>query len=135
VPALMRKAHEAKLSGADSIPIWGTGTPRREFLHVEDCADGVVYLMKHYDGYEHVNVGIDDDLPIGELAKMICRVVGYTGRLTFDTTRPDGTPRKLMSSARLRAMGWKPAIPLEEGLRATYQWFLAQQDHLRRERV
>jgi GDP-L-fucose synthase len=135
VPALMRKAHEAKLANAQSIPIWGTGTPRREFLHVDDCADGVVHLMKHYDGYDHVNVGFDDDLEIGELARMICRVVGFTGVLMFDPSRPDGTPRKLMSSARLRAMGWEPSIPLEEGLRTTYQWFLDQQDNLRRERA
>jgi GDP-L-fucose synthase len=135
VPALMRKAHEAKLSGSTSIQIWGTGTPRREFLHVDDCADGVVHLMKCYDGYEHINVGFDADLQIGELAQMICKVVGFEGELVFDPSRPDGTPRKLMSSARLRAMGWKPAISLEEGLAATYQWFLGQQDSFRRERA
>jgi GDP-L-fucose synthase len=134
VPALMRKAHEAKLSGAPSISIWGTGTPRREFLHVDDCADGVVYLMKHYDGYEHINVGFDEDLSIGTLAEAICGVVGFTGELVFDRTRPDGTPRKLMSSARLRMMGWQPSITLGQGLAGTYRWFLDQQDTLRRER-
>jgi GDP-L-fucose synthase len=135
VPALMRKAHEAKLAGSKSITVWGTGTPRREFLHVDDCADGVVHLMKMYDGYEHVNVGFDNDLPIGDLAKMICRVVGFTGEFLYDTARPDGTPRKLMSSARLRVMGWKPAIGLEDGLASTYQWFLDQQASLRRGRT
>jgi GDP-L-fucose synthase len=134
-PALMRKAHEAKLSGASEISVWGTGSPRREFLHVDDCADGVVHLMKFYEGLEHVNVGFGEDLPISELATLICRVVGYSGELVFDTTRPDGTPRKLMSSAKLRAMGWKPSIPLEEGLSTTYQWFLARQHDLSRERA
>lgn len=134
VPALMRKAHEAKLAGAGSITVWGTGTPRREFLHVDDCADGVVHLMKHYDGYEHVNVGSGSDLPIGELAQMICRVVGFGGELVYDTSLPDGTPRKLMSSAKLEAMGWKPSVGLEDGLRDTYQWFLESQAGLRRGR-
>ncbi len=135
VPAIMRKAHEAKLVGAESITIWGTGRPLREFLHVDDCADGVVHLMKQYDGYDHVNVGFDADLSIAELAQVICRVVGFTGELIYDASRPDGTPRKLMSSARLRAIGWKPSIALEEGLAGTYRWFLDQQDNLRRESV
>ena len=135
VPALMRKAHEAKLAGAASIPVWGTGTPRREFLHVDDCADGVIHLMKHYDGYEHVNVGSGVDLPIGELARMICHVVGFGGELEFDSSFPDGTPRKLMSSAKLEAMGWKSSIGLEDGLRKTYRWFLENQADLRRDRV
>jgi GDP-L-fucose synthase len=135
VPALMRKAHEAKLAGAASVPVWGTGTPRREFLHVDDCADGVVHLMKHYDDYEHVNVGSGVDLPISELARMICHVVGFNGELIFDPSFPDGTPRKLMSSAKLEAMGWRPSIGLEDGLRNTYRWFLENQADLRRDRV
>ncbi len=135
VPALMRKAHEAKLAGAVSISVWGTGTPRREFLHVDDCADGVVHLMKHYDGYEHVNVGSGTDLSIGDLARMICRVVGFRGELVFDSSFPDGTPRKLMSSAKLEAMGWKPSIGLEDGLRNAYQWFLENQADLRQDRI
>ena len=134
VPALMRKAHEAKLAGAQSVGVWGTGTPRREFLHVDDCADGVVHLMKYYDGYEHVNVGSGVDLPVGELAKLICHVVGFKGELVYDASFPEGTPRKLMSSAKLEAMGWKPSVALEEGLRTTYQWFLDGQTNLRQER-
>ena len=136
VPALMRKAHEAKLSDADSIVVWGHGNPlRREFLHVDDCADGVVHLMKYYDDESHVNVGFDDDLPICDLARTICRIVGFSGALKFDASRPDGTPRKLMSSAKLRAMGWKPSISLEDALADTYRWFLAQQDKLRQEQT
>lgn len=135
VPALIRKAHEAKLSGATSMTVWGTGKPRREFLHVDDCADGVVHLMKCYDGESHINVGFGDDVEIGELARLVCKVVGFSGELIYDTSRADGTPRKLMSSARLRDMGWKPSISLEEGLAATYQWFLRQQDNFRRERA
>jgi GDP-L-fucose synthase len=134
VPALMRKAHEAKSAGAGSITVWGTGTPRREFLHVDDCADAVVHLMKHYDGYDHVNVGSGIDLPIGDLAKMICRVVGFAGELVYDASFPDGTPRKLMSSAKLAAMGWTPSVALEDGLRSTYQWFLESQSSMRQER-
>ncbi len=135
VPGLMRKAHEAKLSGAKSLAIWGTGTPRREFLHVDDCADAVVHLMNHYDGDSHINVGSGGDIEIGALAKLICEVVGFTGELLYDTSRPDGTPRKLMSSAKLQAMGWKPRISLEDGLRSTYQWFRDHQDNLRGERA
>ena len=135
VPGLMRKAHEAKLSSAKSLAIWGTGTPRREFLHVDDCADGVVHLMNHYDGDSHINVGSGSDIEIGSLAKLICEVVGFTGELLYDTSRPDGTPRKLMSSAKLQAMGWKPRIGLEDGLRITYQWFLDHQDNFRGERA
>lgn len=135
VPALMRKAHEAKLAGAANIAVWGTGTARREFLYVDDCADGVIHLMKHYDGYEHVNVGSGIDLSINELAQTICHVVGFNGELVFDSSFPDGTPRKLMSSAKLEAMGWKPSIGLEDGLRKTYRWFLENQADLRRDRV
>jgi GDP-L-fucose synthase len=127
IPALLRRAHDAKQAKAPSLTLWGTGTPRREFLHVDDCADAVVFLMKNYSGESHVNVGSGTDLTIDELIHIIARVVGYEGRLVYDTSKPDGTPRKLMSNARLAAMGWTPSIGLEEGLRRTYDWFLAQE--------
>ena len=124
IPALMRKAHEAKQSGEKEFVIWGTGAPRREFLHVDDAADALVHLMRHHSGAEHVNVGSSQDLPILELARMIADVVGFKGEIICDTSKPDGTPRKLMKTDRLRHLGWKPSIELREGLRATYAWFL-----------
>ena len=105
--------------------IWGTGTPRREFLHVDDCADALVHLMKVYSDDEHVNVGFGSDVTILELAEMVAKVVGFEGRIETDPTKPDGTPRKLMSEARLAALGWRPRITLEEGIRTTYDWFLS----------
>jgi GDP-L-fucose synthase len=125
LPALIRKAHEAKLAGAPSITIWGTGTPRREFLHVDDCADACVFLMKTYSGAQHVNIGSGTDVTILELASLVCEVVGFAGEIVCDTSKPDGTPRKLMSGEKLRAMGWAPKVPLREGIAATYDWFLA----------
>ena len=125
LPALIRKAHEAKLSGADSITIWGTGSPRREFLHADDCADACVHLMQNYSGAEHVNVGSGEDLTIYELTQLVCEVVGFKGEIVKDETKPDGTPRKLMSAEKLLAMGWKPSIALREGIESTYRWFLA----------
>ena len=125
IPALMRKAHEAKASGAKSLTIWGSGTPRREFLHVDDCASALVFLLKHYSGDSHVNVGSGSDVTIDELARLVMQAVGLEGALEHDTSKPDGTPRKLMSNAKLAAMGWSPEISLPEGLRATYGWFLA----------
>jgi GDP-L-fucose synthase len=125
MPALIRKAHEAKLAGADSITIWGTGTPRREFLNADDCADACVFLMKTYSDFEHVNVGSGEDLTILELTEIVCEVVGYEGSIVRDTDKPDGTPRKLMSADKLRAMGWKPSIDLRTGIRDTYQYFLS----------
>ena len=127
IPALLRKAHEAKRTGAESLEIWGTGTPRREFLHVDDCADALVLLMKRYSGAQHVNVGSGEDLTIEELARTVMRVVGFEGALTKDTSKPDGTPRKLMAADRLRALGWTPRIPLEEGLRTTYEQWVAEE--------
>lgn len=127
LPAMIRKAHEAKVSRAETLTIWGTGTPRREFLHVDDCADALVFLLKGYSGAEHVNVGSGEDLSILELAELVCRVVGFEGRIVHDLTKPDGTPRKLMSAAKLRGMGWAPRIGFEEGLAGTYQWFLDNQ--------
>ena len=125
LPALIRKAHEAKAADAGALTLWGTGSPRREFLHVEDCADALVHLLKVYSGELHINVGSGEDLTIRDLATLVCEVVGYQGALVCDTTKPDGTPRKLMSAERIRAMGWAPTIPLREGIASTYQWFLA----------
>jgi GDP-L-fucose synthase len=121
LPALMRKAHEAKLAGADHITIWGTGAPLREFLHANDCADACVFLMKSYSEAEHINIGSEVELSILDLARQVCEAVGFTGDIHTDPTKPDGTPRKLMDSAKLRALGWRPRIGLREGLRATYQ--------------
>ena len=126
IPALMRKAHEAKLSAAPSMTIWGSGTPRREFLHVDDCAGALVFLLKNYSGESHINVGYGDDVTIDELARKVMAAVGYNGTLEHDTSKPDGTPRKLMSSAKLNEMGWTPQISLEDGLASTYAWFLEQ---------
>jgi len=127
LPALLRKAHEAKLAGAETITVWGTGTPRREFLHADDCADALVFLLRHYSEAEHINVGSGEDLSILELTRLVCKVVGFEGRIVHDLDKPDGTPRKLMSAERLRAMGWAPRIGLEQGLTETYRWFLAQE--------
>lgn len=124
VPALLRKAHEAKQSGASSMEIWGTGTPRREFLHVDDCADAIVFLMKTYDGDSHVNVGSGEDVTIEELARLVMKVVGFKGDLTKDLTKPDGTPRKLMAADKLRSMGWSPQVSLEDGLAGSYSYWL-----------
>jgi len=124
IPALIRKAHEAKLAGRKGIEIWGSGAPRREFLHVDDCADALVFLLKNYSGNEHVNVGSGTDVTIAELAELIMDAVGLEGELSRDTSKPDGTPRKLMSGDKLKAMGWMPSISLQQGLKTTYQWFL-----------
>jgi len=125
LPALIRKAHEAKLAGAPSIEIWGTGTPRREFLHVDDCADACVFLMKGYSDESHVNIGSGSDVTIRELTQMVCNAVGFSGDIVRDESKPDGTPRKLMSGDKLAAQGWQPSITLQDGIAATYQWFLA----------
>jgi GDP-L-fucose synthase len=123
MPALIRKAHEAKVGRQPEITLWGTGTPRREFLHVDDCADACVHLTKTYSGESSVNVGSGEDLSILSLAELVCRVVGYHGRIVHDLSKPDGTPRKLMSAARLRGLGWAPRIGLEEGVAQAYQAF------------
>ncbi len=125
IPALVRKAHDAKAIGADEVVIWGTGTPRREFLHVDDCAAALVHLMKVYSGDTHVNVGAGEDITILELMKIVASVVGFRGTIARDETKPDGTPRKLMDSSKLRALGWAPQIGLRDGLSKTYQWFVA----------
>lgn len=124
LPALIRKFHEATKSGAGEVSIWGSGTPRREFLHVDDLAAALLFLMEKYDGEEIVNVGTGEDLTIRELAEMIARITGFNGALAFDATKPDGTPRKLLDVARIRALGWQAKIPLEQGVRETYEWFV-----------
>ncbi len=124
LPALIRKAHEAKLAKADSITIWGTGSPLREFLHSDDCADALAFLLQNYSGHEHVNVGSGSDLSIYALTEMVCSAVGFEGDIVRDPSKPDGTPRKLMSADTLRALGWAPSIPLEQGIAGTYRWYL-----------
>jgi GDP-L-fucose synthase len=125
MPALIRKAHQAKISGATEFTIWGTGTPRREFLHVYDCADACVHLMKGYSAEMHVNVGSGTDVSILELAQLVSKIVGFDGKISHDLRKPDGTPRKLMSAHKLRGLGWMPTISLESGIAATYEAFLA----------
>lgn len=127
IPALIRKAHEAKLAGEPSMTIWGTGTPMREFLHADDCADALVHLLKVYSGDEHVNVGSGEDMTIEALARLVMDVVGFEGELEKDLSKPDGTPRKLMQADKLRALGWKPKINMREGLEDAYRWFLEHQ--------
>jgi GDP-L-fucose synthase len=124
MPALIRKTHEAKLRGDRQVVIWGTGDARREFLHVDDCADALVHLMKTYSDSRHLNVGSGEDGTILEIVRTVCEVVGFEGEIVRDLEKPDGMPRKLMSSARLRASGWAPRIPLRDGLAATYAWYL-----------
>ncbi|MXP30859.1 NAD-dependent epimerase/dehydratase family protein [Erythrobacter jejuensis] len=126
LPALIRKAHEAKLAGASSIEIWGTGTPRREFLHVDDLAEACLFLLRNYSGEEHVNIGSGSDLTIADLARTVCDVVGFTGSITYDTSKPDGTPRKLMDGSKIAALGWRPRTELQAGISTAYQWFLTQ---------
>jgi GDP-L-fucose synthase len=126
LPALMRKFHDAKVAGRDEVVIWGTGTPRREFLHVDDLADACLFLMAHYDATEHINVGTGEDLSIRELADMVREIVHPAARLQFDTGKPDGTPKKLLDVSRLHELGWRHAIELRQGITETYAWFVAQ---------
>jgi GDP-L-fucose synthase len=123
LPALIRRFHEAKLRGDETLSIWGTGTPRREFLHVDDLADAVVYLLKNYDGESIVNIGWGEDVTISELADLVMAASGYQGRVVFDPSKPDGTPRKLLDTTRLTTLGWRPKIPLKTGIASTYAWF------------
>jgi len=124
VPALIAKAHTAKGNAEGEIVVWGSGTPRREFMYVDDLADALIFLLKHYSGEEHVNIGTGSDVTIRELAETVARVVGVSGKLRFDTSKPDGTPRKLLDSGKMKALGWSPTTSLEDGLSKTYQWFL-----------
>ena len=124
LPALIRKFHEAKESGEPAVIVWGTGTPRREFLHADDLADACVYLMDEYSGSEPINVGVGEDISIKELAELVREVVGYAGEIVHDTTKPDGTPRKLLDVSKLHGLGWRAKVPLGEGIERTYAWFL-----------
>jgi GDP-L-fucose synthase len=122
LPALLRRFRTATLAGDAKVTIWGTGTPRREFLHVDDCADALVFLLRHYSAAETINVGVGRDVTIGELARIVAGVTGFSGEIALDTSRPDGTPRKLLDVARLTALGWQARIGLKEGIASTYQW-------------
>ena len=126
IPGLIRRIHEAKIANAPEVAVWGSGEPRREFMFVDDLADACVFLMKSWAGREHINVGSGIDMTIAELARAIVRTVGYGGKITFDTSRPDGTPRKLLDVSRINALGWKAQTPLETGLKAAYADFLVR---------
>ncbi len=131
LPALIRRIHEAKTANTETVTIWGTGTPRREFLFVDDLADALLFLIEHYDSPEPINVGVGSDITIRELAETIAEVVGWQGELEFDATKPDGTPRKLLDVSRLETLGWKASTPFRTGIERTYEWFLANQSDLR----
>jgi GDP-L-fucose synthase len=131
LPSLIRRFHEAKVRGDDSVTVWGTGSPRREFLHVDDLADAILFLLQTYDAEPLVNVGWGDDVTICELAELVASVVGFSGRLVFDSTKPDGTPRKLLDVSRLTSLGWQPRIPLHQGIERTYAWFKAHSGETR----
>ncbi len=124
LPALVRKFHDAKVAGRAEVEVWGTGTPRRELLHVDDLADACLFLMDHYEGVQHINVGTGVDLSIRELAETVRDVVYPEGQLIFDTSKPDGAPRKLLDVSRINALGWKASTGLREGIESTYDWFL-----------
>jgi GDP-L-fucose synthase len=126
LPALLRRFRAATLAGDDEVTIWGTGKPRREFLHVDDCADALVFLLQHYSDPDPINVGVGRDVTIAELAHIVADVTGFSGKIVFDTSRPDGTPRKLLDLGRLTALGWQARIGLKEGIAATYQWLERQ---------
>ena len=126
IPALLRRFHEAKERGDGEVVVWGTGTPRREFLYVDDLADAAVFLMGRYDEEMWINVGVGEDITIQELAEMVKEIVGFRGRIVYDPSKPDGTPRKLLDVSRLFALGWRPRVSLREGLERTYRWYLEQ---------
>ena len=131
LPAMIRKFHDARAEGRAEVVLWGTGSPRREFLHVDDLADACLFIMQRYDEAEHINVGTGEDLTIRELAEMVRDVVHPQARLVFDPSKPDGTPRKLLDVGRLQHLGWRPRIALREGVAATYAWFLDNYDRLK----
>lgn len=131
LPALMRRIHEAKVAGEPQVVIWGSGTPRREFLHVDDLASASVFLLENYDSPDTINVGVGEDLSIRELAELLADVIGYEGELVQDTSKPDGTPRKVLDVSRLKGLGWEPRIGLREGIAETYAWFLEHSSELR----
>ncbi|MEM9500344.1 MAG: GDP-L-fucose synthase [Pseudomonadota bacterium] len=126
LPALIRKAYEAKLAGAKSMELWGTGSAKREFLHVDDLADACVFLLKEYSDHSHVNVGCGEDISILELVRLVNRIVGFKGEIVHDLSKPDGTPRKLLDTGKLTSLGWTPSIPLEQGIAMTYDWFRSE---------
>ena len=125
LPAFIRRFHEAKVSNANSVTVWGTGTPRREFLHVDDLAQACLVLLQNYDSPDTINVGLGDDMPIKELAETVASVIGYQGAIEWDSAKPDGMPRKLLDTTRINELGWKPQISLRDGLASTYEWYLA----------
>jgi GDP-L-fucose synthase len=125
LPALIRRMHEAKVAGAPSVTLWGTGTPRRELLHVDDLANACVHLLETYDAPEPINVGVGEDVAIRDLAALVAEIIGYAGAIAWDTSKPDGTPRKLLDVSRINALGWRAETPLRQGIQDTYAWFLA----------
>lgn len=131
LPAIIRRFHEAKESGANQVVLWGSGTPRREFLHVSDLARAMVFLLRNYDSPETINVGFGDDVTIRELAEIVAEITGFKGEIIQDTSKPDGTPRKLLDVSKLNNLGWKPTISLKQGIQETYEWFLENDQHLR----
>lgn len=135
LPALIRKVHEARVNGWDTVEVWGSGNPRREFLHVDDLADATMFALRRYEAEDHLNVGTGSDISIKDLAHLIAEVVGWPGSFVFDTSMPDGTPRKLLDVSRLAELGWRSRIGLREGIERTYRWFLANQGNLRLESV
>jgi GDP-L-fucose synthase len=124
LPALIRKAHEAKINNQPAFTVWGSGSPRREFLYVDDLADALAFLLENYDSPEVINVGCGKDVTIRELAEIVSEVVGFKGELIFDPSKPDGTPRKLLDTSRLEKLGWTPRVSLRDGIEQTYQWYL-----------
>jgi GDP-L-fucose synthase len=128
LPALIRKFHEAKLFRTSEAVVWGTGAPRREFLHVDDLADAALFLMETYDSEEIINVGVGNDVTIRDLAHLVAETVGYSGEIAFDSTKPDGTPRKLLDVSRLSSLGWRPRFGLREGIEMTYRWYVEQSE-------
>ena len=129
LPALIRKFHEAKTGQSSSVTIWGTGTPKREFLYIDDLADACVFLMNNYDAAGIVNIGVGDDISINELARLVKRLMGYSGEIVYDSSKPDGTPRKLLDVSRLNSLGWKAKISLKEGIARTYEWYVKEGQH------
>ena len=125
LPAFIRRFHEAKVAGAPTVTVWGTGTPRREFLHVDDLAQACLVLLQHYDTHETINVGLGDDMPIRDLAETVASVVGFEGTIEWDSSKPDGMPRKLLDTSRINELGWQPQITLRDGVASTYEWYLA----------
>lgn len=131
LPALIRRFHEAQLANAPEVVLWGSGTPRREFLHVDDLAQACIFLLEHYDSPDTINLGVGEDISILELAELVAEIVGYQGTIVLDPSKPDGTPRKLLDVSRMRELGWEPEIGLREGIASTYDWFIANADHVR----